>query len=130
MTGAEGAEMTLNQFVESKWFKLLARGCMVLLLPAVISLGSYILVLVNDVSNVQETQAARAVDNDRFQAAIIGDVTEVKEGVALVQSDVSSVKLDIALMRGVLQEMQRRDLAQANARPWAGMLGSAPAPPN
>lgn len=129
MTGAQGAEMTLNQFVESKWFKLLARGCMVLLLPAVISLGSYILVLVGDVSKVQETQAARAVDNDRFQAAIIGDVTEVKEGVALVQSDVSSVKLDIALMRGVLQEMQRQAVAQANARPWAGM-SSAPVPPN
>ena len=123
MTGQ--AEMTLNQFVESKWFKLLARGCMVLLLPAVISLGSYILVLVGDVADVQETQAARAVDNDRFQAAIIGDVTEVKEGVALVQTDVSSVKLDIALMRGVLQEMQRQSLAQANARPWAGM-GPAP----
>lgn len=121
--------MTLNQFVESKWFKLLARGCMVLLLPAVISLGSFILVLVGDVSEVQETQATRAVDSERFQASIAGDVLEVKEGVALVQTDVSSVKLDIALMRGVLQEMQRRDLAQANARPWAGM-NSAPAPPN
>ena len=123
------AEMTLNQFVESKWFKLLARGCMVLLLPAVISLGSYIFVLVGDVANVQAVQASRAVDNDRFQAAITDDVTEVKEGVALVQSDLSSAKLDIAMIRGMLQEMQRRDQAQLNAQPWAAMLGSAPAPP-
>lgn len=121
--------MTLNQFVESKWFKLLARGCMVLLLPAIISLGTYILALVGDVAHVQKVQAERATANDQFQASITGDVMEVKEGVALVQSDVSSVKLDIALMRGWIEEMRRRDIAVANARSWAP-IGSAPAPPN
>lgn len=119
--------MTLNQFVESKWFKLLARGCMVLLLPAVISLSTFIVGLMGDVSAVRESQVTRAADNDRFQASITGDVTEVKSGVALVQSDLSSAKLDIALIRGMLQEMQRRDLAQANASRFG--ITSAPAPP-
>lgn len=127
MTGE--AEMTLNQFVESKYFKLLARGCMVLLLPAVISLATFIVGLMGDVATVKEIQTARAADNDRFQAAIISDVSDVKSGVAVLKDDLGSAKLDIAMIRGMLQEMQRRDLAQANARPWAGMMSSAPVPP-
>ena len=124
------AEMTLNQFVESKWFKLLSRGCMVLLLPAVISLSTFIIGLIGDVGMVKEVQAQRAADNDRFQATIIGDVTEVKDAVTVVRDDLGTAKLDIALIRGMLQEMQRRDLAQASALPYSGLLGSAPAPPN
>lgn len=123
------AEMTLNQFVESKWFKLLARGSMVLLLPAAVSLATFIVGLMGDVSAVRSSQVARAADNDRFQASIIEDVTEVKGGVALLQTDLSSAKLDIAMIRGMLQEMQRRDMAQADAGRWSP-LGSAPAPPN
>ena len=117
--------MTLKQFVESTYFKGLARLCMIIVAPAIISVGGFILVLAGDVAGVKDTQADRAADNDRFQAAIISDVgdvksdvAEVKDGVSSVQVDVSGVKLELAKLTGILQEMQRRDIALGNARAY------------
>lgn len=110
--------MTLKQFVESTYFKGLARLCMIIVVPALLSVGGFILTLMGDVAGVKSTQVARAQDNDRFQAAISSDVAEVKDGIAGVQTDVAGVKLDVATIRGILQEMQRRDTAMANARAY------------
>lgn len=114
----EVVHITFKQFVESTYFKGLARACMVVAVPALVSVGGLLLSLMGDVAGVKDTQNARAADNDRFQAVIIQDVAEVKGGVVGVQSDVAGVKLDVATIRGILQEMQRRDTAQANARPY------------
>lgn len=117
--------MTLKQFVESTYFKGLARACMVVAVPALISVGGLLLSLMGDVAGVKDTQADRAADNDRFQAAIISDVgavkvdvAEVKDGVGAVQVDVTGVKIELAKLTGILQEMQRRDIAINNARPF------------
>lgn len=110
--------MTLKQFVESTYFKGLARLCMIIVVPALLSVGGFILSLMGDVAGVKDTQAVRAADNDRFQAAISSDVAEVKDGVSAVQVDVAGVKIELAKVSGILQEMQRRDTAMANARPY------------
>lgn len=108
--------MTLKQFVESTYFKGLARLCMIIVVPALLSVGGFILSLIGDVNGVRDTQAARAADNDRFQTTISSDVAEVKDGVSAVQVDLSGVKIELAKVTGILQEMQRRDTALANAR--------------
>ena len=114
----EVVHITFKQFVESTYFKGLARACMVVAVPALISVGGLLLSLIGDVSGVKTTQEARAADNDRFQAAIRSDVAEVKDGVGAVQSDLSGVKIEMAKMTGILQEMQRRDIASRNALPF------------
>lgn len=110
--------MTLKQFVESTYFKGLARLCMIIVVPALISVGGFILSLMGDVAGVKDTQAVRAADGERFQAAIISDVgdvkadvAEVKDGVGAVQTDISGVKIELAKLTGILSEMQRRSLA-------------------
>lgn len=120
----EVVHITFKQFVESTYFKGLARACMVVAVPALISVGGLLLSLMGDVAGVKTTQEARAADNDRFQTAIISDVgdvkvdvADVKEGVGAVQGEVNGVKVELAKLTGILQEMQRRDLAQYNMRP-------------
>lgn len=109
-------EMTLNQFVESKYFKLISRGCMVMLFPAVVSLASFILNLTTEVGAVREMQTDRAQASDANFERLGEGLEVVKGGVLTVQADVSGLKLEFAKVSGILQEMQRRDLAQA-ARP-------------
>lgn len=104
-----GDEMTLKQFVESTYFKGIARLCMIIVIPAIISVGTFLLGLMGDVGALKESQVTRAGDNERFQASITSDVSEVKEGVATVQSDVGGIKLEMAKMSGILEEMQRQD---------------------
>lgn len=117
-------ELTLTQILNSKVYRdgarlamwispILFAGCGWLLNDIRTNTVDAVAQIKADVAMVQEVQGARANDNDRFQASITSDVVEVKDGVAMVQTDLGQVKLDVALIRGVLQEMQRRDLAQA-----------------
>lgn len=110
-------ELTLKQFVESTYFKGLARLCMVVAVPALISVGGLLLSLMGDVAGVKTTQSARAADNDRFQLSIATDVAEVKQGQTVIATDVNAIRLQVSNMAGILEEMRRRDTALANALP-------------
>lgn len=108
-----GDEMTLSQFVDSKWTKLVTRAAMV----AVAVTSSYIGIqlatydqriasvetVVNDVSR---TQGDRAETTDQNFAALKSDVHQVKGGVATLQ-------VEFARAMGILSELQRRDVAVA-----------------
>lgn len=107
-----GGEMDLKAFIESTWFKGLARGAMLFGVPALMSLSGFVgytlqsvqgaqTALRNDVTEIQRTQANRADVNDQFQAEITADVGGVKQSLFIVQTDVATIK-------GILQEMQRQ----------------------
>ncbi len=108
-------QITWNQFVESSYTKGIARICMVVAIPALLSVGGLILGLMADVAGVKNTIAIRAGDNEQFQATITTDVAEVKEGQAAIADDVVAIRLQVSNMAGILAEMQRRDTAMANA---------------
>ena len=107
--------MTLKQWVESTYFKGLARACMVVAIPALLSVGGLLLSLMGDVAGVKTTMATRASDNERFQNTISSDVAEVKDGQGVIATDVNAIRLQVSNMAGILEEMRRRDTALANA---------------
>lgn len=111
-----GVDMTLREFVESTWFKGLSRAAMLLGVPALTALSGFVgftlsgvtadqARLSREVAEIQRVQGDRADVNDTFQASITSDVSGVKTALFTVQTDVATIK-------GILQEMQRRDLAQ------------------
>lgn len=117
-----GDEMTLRQFVESTWFKGLARGTMLLGIPALMSASGFVGYTLNsvqaeqlrikgEVAEVQQTIGTRAQVNDDFQADITADVAGVKADVSGVKATMLAVQTDVATIKGILQEMQRRDVA-------------------
>jgi len=110
-----GEDMSLRQFVESTWFKGLSRGAMLLGIPALTALSGFVGYTLNgvqaeqytlrtDIAEIRETQGDRAAVADTFQAEITADVAGVKSSLFIVQTDVATIK-------GILQEMQRRDVA-------------------
>lgn len=108
------AMASLTEFVENKWFKLLSRGLMIVGTAASgyigVRLATYdtrIASVEQIVSDVSSVQGQRAKDGESFQASITNDVAEVKRTV-------SAMQLDLALAKGILQEMQRRDVADRN----------------
>lgn len=107
--------MTFKQFVESTWFKGLARGAMLFGLPTLSATSAFVgytlsgvqaeqSLLKREVAEITQTQTTRAQVNDEFQTDITSEVVTVKNALFLVQTDVATIK-------GILQEMQRRDIA-------------------
>jgi hypothetical protein len=123
----EVSEVTLKQFVESTWFKGIARGAMIV--GAFI--GGYIgwlqttmraevTTLQASVSTVRASLADKVNDQARFQLSVDKDLDELDESVAKVDEIVDRVQSDVATMKGIMQEMQRRDLA--NRGPAVGQM--------
>lgn len=109
---------SLTEFVENKWFKLLSRGLMIVGTAASgyigVRLATYDARIAGvetkvagvevAVSDVSDTQAARATVNDGFQNSVASEFD-------LLGNKVSAMQLDVATMKGILTEMQRRDVA-------------------
>lgn len=115
-------ELTLKQFVESTWFKLLARGAAVVGTLLAGGAGAYFLSI--DVR-------VKAIEDERLGAKIeqlSEDVGAVKTDVAAVKVDVGAVKTDTSVMKGILQEMQRQDTAVRGGGQIASGMRDAVAP--
>ncbi|HEY4202630.1 MAG TPA: hypothetical protein VGM83_18925 [Devosiaceae bacterium] len=104
-------ETSLKQFLDSTWFKGLARASMLVGTAAASYAGLTLAHVRNEqaamqgeIADIVRTQADRAQDNERFQSAIGADIAQLKNSV-------STLQVDVATMRGILQEMQRRDVA-------------------
>ncbi len=103
------AEITLRAWVDSLWFRTVARGCMILA-TALGGYAGFVLSTVNakvdaqakDTIEVQAILAVRTRDNEEFQADVNKDLDTLRAGQVAVQRDVSQVKLDIATMKGIL----------------------------
>lgn len=113
-----GDEMTLRQFIESTWFKGMARGAMVAFPLAAGYVGMTLANVQSRVGDVEasmivvsQNQVSRASDNERFQALITSEVRAVDANVDSLATKFQAVQLDVATIRGILQEMQRRDVA-------------------
>lgn len=113
-------QVTLEQFIENKWFKLLTRGAMIIVAGASSYIGirlalydariAAVEMTVTDVSETQIDRAAladqREVADEKFEADILGDVNTVRSSLFIVQTDVATIK-------GILQGIERREASVA-----------------
>lgn len=106
-----GRDMTLREFVDSVWFRGLARGAMLIVVPALVAVGGMLIAVLNDQYNVRTTLAVRAADSERFQAFVTTTVSDLEAGLDAVKLDTGAMKLDLAMVKGILMELQRRDVA-------------------
>lgn len=110
--------MTLKQFVESTWFKLLARCAAVVGTIVAGAAATYFFALGGRVDLVEITQRERTVlvDNTlgRVEDKVDGAVSDISE----IKSDISTTREDVATMKGILQEMQRRSIAARYGHPF------------
>lgn len=117
MTG-EVSEVSLKAFIDSTWFKGLARGVMILGAVATGYAGAALTgvqsrtqIVEQSVVEIKEAQAVRAKDNENFQAATVRSFSDLDTEVAGVRVELSKVTSELGKITGILTEMQRRDVA-------------------
>lgn len=117
-------ELTLQQILNSKIYRdgarlamwispILFAGCGWLLNDIRTNTVDAVAIIKSDVAAVIDTQGDRAKATDQNFANLTGDLQDVAGAVQSVQVDLGSLKLGVAEMKGILTEMQRRDLATA-----------------
>lgn len=126
MTG-EVSEVSLRSFIESTWFKGLARSSMFV---GAIGIG-YVSALLTGVQSrtqiveqsvieIKEQQAVRARDNENFQSATVRSFSDLDTEVAGIRVELSNVTKELGKITGILTEMQRRDVARVLRQPPDG----------
>lgn len=118
MTG-EVSEVSLKAFIDSTWFKGLARGAMILGAVATGYAGAALTgvqsrtqIVEQSVVEIKEAQAVRAKDNENFQAATVRSFSGLDTEVAGVRVELSKVTSELGKITGILTEMQRQDVAR------------------
>ena len=118
MTG-EVSEVSLKAFIDSTWFKGLARGVMILGAVATGYAGAALTgvqsrtqIVEQSVVEIKEAQAVRAKDNENFQAATVQSFSDLHTEVAGVRVELSKVTSELGKITGILTEMQRQDVAR------------------
>ena len=118
MTG-EVSEVSLKAFIDSTWFKGLARGAMILGAVATGYAGAALTgvqsrtqIVEQSVVEIKEAQAVRAKDNENFQAATVRSFSDLDTEVAGVRVELSKVTSELGKITGILTEMQREDVAR------------------
>ena len=114
----EVSEVSLKAFIDSTWFKGLARGDMILGAVATGYAGAALTgvqsrtqIVEQSVVEIKEAQAVRAKDNENFQAATVQSFSDLHTEVAGVRVELSKVTSELGKITGLLTEMQRRDVA-------------------
>lgn len=96
-------EMTLRQFVESTWFKLIARGFAILGAPIAGAALGYFVWLGGRVETV-ETYGTRL-------DAIENAIADLGGSVASIRSDTMKMQIDTARIAGMVEALRRDSLA-------------------
>lgn len=111
-------DVTLSRWLASTWFRHTARLMMIVGTFIAGYAGVTVANIRSDVAALQQDQdavkaqlALRTLDQERFQSNIDKDLTFLRSAIMLIDTDVSAIKVDAATVRGILQEMQRRDKA-------------------
>lgn len=106
----------VSRIVRSDWFKFLFRSTVVAGGFVITAVGSFIW------SNTYQVR----LDVDRVQAdvrelaTITDEMARLHQAVDSLSADLSTVRLDTATMKGILQEMRRSPQAAAEFGLWEG----------
>lgn len=100
--------MTLRQFVDLPWFKLLARSAAVV--GSLIAGGAtaYFFSLDLRVTEIEQSRKERMQQTDAHLEKLDEKMLILTDELSQISADTSTTKIDVATMKGILQEMQRR----------------------
>lgn len=128
-TQGQGHDMSLRDFVESVWFKGLARGAMVLI-PIAMGYAGWTLNDINSklddrtvaldhrldatelaLADANDILKLRAQDNESFQRSVARQFTEQGKDLDVLKAQGAATQNALATVQGILEEMRRRDQA-------------------
>lgn len=105
-------EITLSAWVQAKWFRLLATGTRMLILPVITAVGMLILGLQGDVRQVQETQALRAEASEENFAGLRNELGTVQSSQDVIAKSQVAMQRQLDTIEGILEGMNRPRVGQ------------------
>jgi len=105
------AEISIREFVDSFWFRLLSRGAAILGSLLAMAVGGYFFVLGDRVTKIEQDRAVKIVEFNGHLTSIDEKITDLQQTVAALAADSSAARQDTAQMKGILQQMQRQQTA-------------------
>lgn len=105
------AEISIREFVDSFWFRLLSRGAAILGSLLAMAVGGYFFVLGDRVTKIENDRAVKLVEFTGRLSTIDEKVTDLQQTVAALAHDTTAARQDTAQMKGILQQMQRQQTA-------------------
>lgn len=105
------AEITLREFVDSFWFRLVSRGAAILGSLLAMAVGGYFFVLGDRVTKIEQDRAIKIVEFNGHLTSIDEKITDLQQTVAALAQDTTAARQDTAQMKGILQQMQRQQTA-------------------
>lgn len=105
------AEITLREFVDSFWFRLVSRGAAIVGSLLAMAVGGYFFVLGDRVTKIELDRAVKIVEFNGHLQSIDEKITDLQQTVAALAQDTTAARQDTAQMKGILQQMQRQQTA-------------------
>lgn len=109
--------MTLTEWADTKWTKLLARSAMMLtplMIAGFFAAWSFTTQDVKQelgaaqtkIATVQNVQDARAKDSEAFQTEVRSAVSDLKDQIAGVKTEVYNTRIDVGVIKRLVTEIR------------------------
>jgi len=104
-------EITIQQFVDSPWFKVLSRGAAIVGSILAMAVTGYFLTLGQRVEAIEKDRTVKIIEHNNRLDNLDAKLTDLQKAVADLADDASKTRQDTALMKGMLQQIQRQTTA-------------------
>lgn len=104
-------EVTLRQFVESTWFKLIGRGAAILGTLIASGVGVYFLSLGDRVAAIEQARVLSTIQYNQRLGELDAKVGDLGTDVSAIRSDTGALKIQTARIAGVLDAIRREQPA-------------------
>lgn len=121
-------ELTIPELLDQPWTKRLARVAAFLLMFGVTGIGTYFFSLGQRITSIEVDRSKRIALSDQNTNNLRGQVIDLQNDMDRVRTDVTSVREDVAEVKGILQQMQRENTASVSAKPPAVHPAPGPMP--
>lgn len=121
-------ELTIPQLLDQPWVKRFARVASFLAVLAFGGVSAYFFSLGNRITAIEADRTARIIKSDATSTALNRNVVDLQVDMDRVRADVTLVKVDIATVKGILQQMQRESV-EVHAHPVPETMEPLPAMP-
>lgn len=115
-------ELSIPELLDQPWTKRLARAAsfavMLILTLGGAGITGYFFSLGNRITAIEQDRTQRIIKSDQNTVHLQGKVTDLQADMDRVRSDVTALKVDLAEVKGILQEIRHSQVpASLSASP-------------
>lgn len=108
---SQAPDLTLAQLLDQPWTRRLARAASFLVVIGLGGVSGYFFSLGSRITAIETDRTKRIIQSDQNTQVLQSQVFDLQSGMDKVRTDVSTLKIDLAEVKGILKQMQREQVA-------------------